>query len=289
MLLSVIIPTFNRRELCERAIRSCSTLADAGCPCELVVVDDGSSDGTAERLAELLPTLAMKSQLLVHSENRGLAAARTTGARAAVGEWLLLLDSDNELLEAALPKYVAELSEMPASVGVVWRGMRFPDGALTVGPFRGRPSKADLLTQRYGGEYQPAIRRSLAMDYPWPTFCRRHACEPYFWTQLALVSHFDLSPDAIGRYETAGSDRFCAETLTPLQCADLATCYRALLKSFGVEMLQYAPKRAALLGLKAMVYDVAAMANEGPFVDATSAKLGSGVLRLLNRSRQRTN
>jgi glycosyltransferase involved in cell wall biosynthesis len=87
-LVSVIIPTYNRAWCVERAVDSVltQTIRDV----ELVVVDDGSNDDTARRLAAYGPALQVISQA-----NRGVSAARNAGIAAARGRWIALLDSDD--------------------------------------------------------------------------------------------------------------------------------------------------------------------------------------------------
>ena len=90
--VSVVIPTFNRRQLVERAVRS--VLAQTHPIDDIVVVDDGSTDGTGEAL-----TAAFGNRIrYVWQANRGVAAARNHGLRLARGEYLTLLDSDDEWL-----------------------------------------------------------------------------------------------------------------------------------------------------------------------------------------------
>src|SRR6185437_6540351 len=89
--ISVIIPLYNRREEIGRAIAS--ALRQSRAPHEVVVVDDASRDGSADAVAALGDT---RIRLLRHEQNRGAAAARNTGIEAATGEWIALLDSDDE-------------------------------------------------------------------------------------------------------------------------------------------------------------------------------------------------
>jgi glycosyltransferase involved in cell wall biosynthesis len=86
-MISVVIPTYNRRVLVVDAVKS--VLAQEGCEFEVIVVDDGSTDGTADVLASL-PGVRFLLQ-----PRQGVAAARNAGARVARGEWLAFLDSDD--------------------------------------------------------------------------------------------------------------------------------------------------------------------------------------------------
>ena len=88
-LFSVIIPTYNRASLVSEAIRSVfhQSLQDY----ELIVVDDGSTDGSGEMLKDLFSDRIH----YIYQENRGPAAARNHGAREAKGQYLAFLDSDD--------------------------------------------------------------------------------------------------------------------------------------------------------------------------------------------------
>lgn len=84
---SIIIPTYNRKLILKRAIES--VLEQSINDFEIIVVDDGSTDDTSE----LMNTFSgVKYQ---YQENIGVSSARNTGAKLAVGEWLLFLDSDD--------------------------------------------------------------------------------------------------------------------------------------------------------------------------------------------------
>jgi glycosyltransferase involved in cell wall biosynthesis len=90
--VSVIIPTYNRRELVQRALRS--VLAQTAPVDEIIVVDDGSTDGTGEALAA-----AFGDRIVyVRQANAGVSAARNRGLSMARGRFITLLDSDDEWL-----------------------------------------------------------------------------------------------------------------------------------------------------------------------------------------------
>ncbi len=103
--VSAVIPTRDRARWVERAVAS--VLAQTRPPEEVIVVDDGSRDGTAERLGGLFPDVRV-----IVTENCGVSAARNRGIAAAAGEWIAFLDSDDEWLpeklEAQLQALAAE-------------------------------------------------------------------------------------------------------------------------------------------------------------------------------------
>lgn len=105
MEVSVIIPTHNRREMVAEAIAS--VLGQQGCvsgSVETIVVDDGSTDGTADFLRE---RFGAAIRLVVQEINGGVAAARNTGAALARGEWLAFLDSDDLWKPRKLARHLA--------------------------------------------------------------------------------------------------------------------------------------------------------------------------------------
>jgi len=105
-LVSVIIPTYNRADLVRQAVASvkAQTFRDF----EIVVADDGSTDGTYEALAA-----GPEFRVLRHSRRQGVAAARNTGIAAARGEWLAFLDSDDLWLPDKLARQLSCLEGRP--------------------------------------------------------------------------------------------------------------------------------------------------------------------------------
>jgi glycosyltransferase involved in cell wall biosynthesis len=110
--ISVVIPTYNRLHTVVHAIKS--VLSQTRRPDEIIVVDDGSTDGTTSALS----AYGRDIRLLVQ-ENRGVSAARNLGAAAATGEWLTFLDSDDVWLpdRLALLERDTRLHECDVHVG----------------------------------------------------------------------------------------------------------------------------------------------------------------------------
>ncbi len=122
---SVIIPTWNRRALVGRAIDS--VLAQTRPVEEIIVVDDGSDDGTGEYLADRYG----KRIVCVRQDNAGVSAARNHGLSIARGRYLALLDSDDEWLPGKTAEQVAYLEAHPGIGMVLCNVMRMnPDGSM---------------------------------------------------------------------------------------------------------------------------------------------------------------
>jgi len=116
MKLSIVITSWNTRELLARCLASVER-ATAGIESEVIVVDNGSDDGSAELVARRFPRV----DLVRNSANRGYAIATNQGAARARGEFLLLLGSDTEPDESALCKLTRFLEESTGHAGVAPR------------------------------------------------------------------------------------------------------------------------------------------------------------------------
>ena len=110
-MFSVVIPVYNRRDIVGRAIRS--ALEQHGVDREVIVVDDASGDGTPDRIAD---EFGSQVEVVIMEENRGVSAARNRGILAARGEWIALLDSDDEWLPGKLARQQEVLDESGLAV-----------------------------------------------------------------------------------------------------------------------------------------------------------------------------
>ena len=104
--ISVVIPLYNKEREIERALRS--VLSQSLMPGEIIVVDDGSTDGSraiVERIMTKNPNAGIR---LITEQNSGVSAARNRGISAAKGEYIALLDGDDWWLSG----YIAEVCRM---------------------------------------------------------------------------------------------------------------------------------------------------------------------------------
>lgn len=120
--VSVIIPTYNRKNLVIKSIKSVlnQTFKDF----ELIIVDDGSTDATSENVKNIIDE---RVKYIRHEQNMGPSAARNTGIKAAKGEWIAFQDSDDVWLDTKLEKQMKVAAELSDDYAVVHCGIQYVD------------------------------------------------------------------------------------------------------------------------------------------------------------------
>ena len=107
MKLSIIIPVYNAREFLHNAVES--VCSDPGEDWELILVNDGSQDGSGQLCEQY--AASDRRVRAIHQENRGPGGARNTGMENARGEYLFFVDSDDALNPGALDRIRRALEE----------------------------------------------------------------------------------------------------------------------------------------------------------------------------------
>lgn len=158
--LSVIIPTYNRLWCLPLAVESCRRL---GCSAEIIVVDDGSTDGTWDWLQSQPDVVALRQP------NRGKDWAIASAMRRARGRYVKYLDSDDALITETIAPQVALADD--TSADVVTAGMLMVDVAGNVLRRTEYASTDDFLAQQLGGVDQShysafLFRRAFIDDIP---------------------------------------------------------------------------------------------------------------------------
>lgn len=148
--VSIIIVSFNTRDL----LRSCLASLNSG---EIIVVDNGSSDGSVEMVKKEFPNVT----LIANSENRGFAAANNVGLKRARGRYMLLLNSDTEVPQGAIEKITRFMDEHP-DIGVIGPKLMLPNGKMDPACHRGFPTPWASLTYFLGLE---RIRSPIFSQY----------------------------------------------------------------------------------------------------------------------------
>jgi glycosyltransferase involved in cell wall biosynthesis len=179
--VSVILPTFNRRQTIERAIKS--VLEQNVAVMELIVVDDGSTDGTEDLVAELCNS----DERIVYfkRDNAGACAARNFGVSVAKGELIAFQDSDDEWEPTKLARQMnVRIASGPALV-FTSHTVIFGDGSTELRP--SLPIQEDgvafltqILEDNFISTQTVLVDKSILAD------------SPMFDTQLKRLQDWDL-------------------------------------------------------------------------------------------------
>lgn len=125
--ISVIVPAYNAERTLKQAVES--VLAQTWGNFELIIVDDGSQDCTAE-VAEALVAQDSRVQFLRNEKNRGVCYTRHRGVAAAKSQWLAFLDSDDMWMPEKLEKQVALQKRTGAKLLFTGSGFMNADGQM---------------------------------------------------------------------------------------------------------------------------------------------------------------
>lgn len=255
--LTFLIPTHNRARLLARAVNSVldqATVATIGF--EIIIVDDGSSDGTPEVVSAWAGEPRVR--VLRHAPNRGVAFARNVGLRVATGTWTVLLDSDNRLLDGALERLSAVASSIPDDVVVIWGRSVASDGRSMLshresGLFDGK----EMISGRFEGEHFSVVRTDVARRHLFAELGTRNECAACFWIPMFLDGRTFITQEAFQEYETSGDDRVTALNRRLSGALELVTCFREVLSRHGEMLKRDAPERYWSLWARVAMYETA--------------------------------
>lgn len=197
-LVSVVIPTFNRCDLLERALTAVfgQTLQDL----EVIVADDGSTDGTGAMLRRWPERVRHLRQT-----NRGPAAARNLGLAATRGEYIAFLDSDDVWFPRSLEAHLEAFGRNPRT-GLVYAGSEVVDaeGRLVK---EQRPSAANrgrVLPQLLFYNFvvpSTVVMRRACYEYAGPMNEELHFAEDWlYWLRIAGRFEFDFVDAPLVRF-----------------------------------------------------------------------------------------
>lgn len=160
--VTVVIPTYNRARLLPRAIESAlnQTAADL---CDIIVVDDGSTDRTRAVVARHAGRIEY-----IYQDNAGLAAARNTAIRASRNEFVAFLDDDDEWVPDKIERQLAAFRRWPGVILVAGRATaRFADGTT-------RPHVPPPVPYDQPIDFAPHLFRDNFLSVPMVLVRREH-------------------------------------------------------------------------------------------------------------------
>lgn len=198
--LSVIIVTHNGREMALQTLRSAHSNL-GGISCEWMVVDSGSSDGTADAIEH-----AFSDVRIFRRPNHGFAAGNNVALPHARGRYILLLNPDVEITHGTLADLVQALDQRP-EVGVASVLQRATDGRL-LASIRRFPTPARNIGEAVGAARLPLLGRMREPDTDFASYARERSVD---WLVGAFLCARREAIEQVGPLD-AGFFLYCEET-----------------------------------------------------------------------------
>lgn len=235
LLYSIVIPTYNRHMLVGAAIDSALEWLRLDGRGELIVVDDASTDGTAEMLARVYEDWIRDKRLhLIRSTcNLGVTGAKNLGSSQARGRWLIFLDSDDCLLAEACRPALATLEKEDRAPFVFFRCVSAATGQL-IGPPQSEAVSIELsryLRNWPWGECLPAVRREAHARHNYPADLRGFEGLAYA-AQMKQFGPGIVSPVVARRYDDVSESRLSVRQGFTARAFRLARGHWRLLRLF---------------------------------------------------------
>lgn len=190
-LVSTIIPVYNRPTQLGEAVGS--VLTQDYRPIEIIIVDDGSTDGVTLQVAQKLAATHPGVVQVVTQTNAGPGAARERGRQLVKGEFIQYLDSDDVLLPGKFALQVAALQERPdCHVAYGLTQFRHVDGTIEPGPWKGSGIERSTMF--------PSFLNDRWWDTPNPLYRSAICKQAGPWTSLRLEEdwEYDCRIAAVG-------------------------------------------------------------------------------------------
>ena len=175
--LSVVIPAKNEADNLRPLVEEVRRALDGTYDYELIYVDDGSTDATWDTLGAILAEGFDRLRVLRHERSTGQSFAVLTGARAARGEWLVVLDADGQNDPADIPGMVARLLEAHRQ------------DARVVGVIGHRVNRRDSLVKRLSSRIANGFRDAMLKDGIPDVGCGLKAARLDWYLRLPCFDH----------------------------------------------------------------------------------------------------
>lgn len=206
--ISVVIPLYNKSAEISRALHS--VMAQSLCPREIIVVDDGSTDDSAEKVKAFnSPQLRLISQ-----ENKGVSVARNVGLKAAMSHWVAFLDGD-DIWCADFLATIAELIKRYPCCGAYGTSFFVEQNNERVAA--NTPTEEGLVDFFAEAMHHyvlipsaTVVNRNLVLNLGGFPEGMRLGEDQYLWTKIARVAKVAFSPKKMVIYSRQASNRSAA-------------------------------------------------------------------------------
>jgi glycosyltransferase involved in cell wall biosynthesis len=255
MLISIVIPAYNAAGHIEKALHSIFAGFDAasGWALEVIVVDDGSVD--SEALARVCAPF-QAARLLRHNRNRGMCAARNTGFHDSQGDFVTLLDSDDEFVADWFSGFRAILAEWPAEVNVCFTPCINDAGKRTCmrPDYKGWLTAEDMVLEHLSGEYNPIFRGDYIRRGGYADLGTRKSCGLLTYLRMAREAPFWITDKVQRLYHDAVEQSVTRGWTRPEKAAETYYCFSTVLEEHGAFIRGVSEGKYRQMYYKALVY-----------------------------------
>lgn len=253
--LSIVIPAYNAT----RSIGNTLSSIYAALPAlyyaewEILVVDDGSEDFL--ELEEIVASVP-GAKIIKHGSNRGMCAARNSGIAASCGEYVTLLDADDEFVDDWFSVFVRVLAEWPPSAQVCYTPCLNDQGKLTCAQpgYRGWLTAEDIVMERFAGEYNPIFRGDYVRSGGYHDLGTRKSCGLLSYLRMAREAPFWISDGVMRRYHETVEQSVTRGWTRPEKAAETYRCFEAVLATHGDFIRGVAPEKYLQMRQKLLIY-----------------------------------
>ena len=246
MRISVVVTTYNRRNLISRALASIFRQERAAD--EVLVIDDCSSDGTQDFIQNKFPQV----KVIRHEKNSGPSVARNTGLANAVGDFVAFLDDDDQLLEDAL-------SNIQQCILELGNYLQYPVFQFAHSNGRSNDSFCMVSLQAFcngsiRGDFLPVINRELFLDecLAYPNL--RCGGENILWWEVADRWKIPTWDVVVSQVNEDATIRLTSVDNQLLRASEYAELQELILSQFGEQLGQIDPLLLRTRHLGAAVY-----------------------------------
>jgi hypothetical protein len=247
---SVLVTTYNRAQEVERCVRSC--IAQTFGDFEVVVVDDCSTDDTLAVLAAIGDS---RVRVVRHDHNRGISPARATSVENALGEWLVIIDSDWGLFAHTLSRLRELIETLPPGVRIIRSRLELDDGSvdpvfMPATSITGYHERLLWLDEAFrdlsGTDAGHCMHRSVFESTNF--FDRRGALEGLWELDLARRERSLWVPDVLGRQYADAANSYTRDASARrligrllAEAPDMLWMLETVLAEHGAALARYAP------------------------------------------------
>lgn len=264
MLLTIIIPAFNVSDLISNALNSVFNGIDPDFAknLDVIVVNDGSKD--SDDLIEICKNFP-DVRVFHHPQNRGTSAARNTAIAASQGDYVTLLDADDEFAPNWAPVFQAIVSEWPLLANVCFTPCLNDAGNLTCSnpSYKGWLTAGDMACERLSGEYNPIFRGDYIRRAGYDDLGTRKSCELLSYLRMTQEAPFWITDKVMRRYHEGGEQSVTHGWTRPDKAAETVVCFTNVLNRHGDFINSINPIQYKRMQHKLLIYKMLSGQGKG--------------------------